>query len=173
MSGFALPVVLLIGLGAHLAVAPMLEATQMETRASAAQGLAVQALADTEQVLQAARVRLESELTFPTAGCASGLCANLGAPTVDAYDWTRGMVHQQVPGVSGGGWWIESMGYIIAGATAGDCSGTQGGCEYVRVLASAAPSGVRRSLEACYRIRRAPGLTPMVSRISWRETRLP
>lgn len=173
MRGFALPVVLLIGLGAHLTVAPVLEATQIEMRASAAQGLAVQSLADTERALQAARVRLESELSFPTVGCASGLCANLGAPTVDTYDWTHGMVHQGVPGISGGGWWIESMGYIAAGASAGDCSGTQGGCEYVRVLASAAPSGVRRSLEACYRIRRAPGLTPMVTRISWRETRLP
>lgn len=172
-SGFVLPLVLVTGLGAHLALVPMLEASQLEMRAAAAHGPATQSLADAERALRVARARLESDLNFPASGCVSGLCANLGAPAGDAYDWVLGTVHQTVTGVSGGGWWIESLGQIAAGTAAGDCNGSGGGCEYVRATASAAPYGVRRTLEACYRIRRAAGLAPVVTRVSWRQSRLP
>lgn len=172
-SGFVLPIVMVIGVGTHLAVLPMLESARLESRATAMQGLAARSLADAERALQAARVRLETDLSFPTAGCNAGLCANLWAPSTETYDWTEGSTHQPVARVDNGGWWIERLGSISAGPTAGDCTGSTGGCEYVRIIASAAPFGARRTLEACYRIRRSGGLTPVVTRISWRQLRLP
>lgn len=171
--GFVLPIVMVIGIGTHLAVLPMLESTRLELRATAMQGLAARSLADAERALQAARVRLESDLSFPVAGCSAGLCANLRAPPAETYDWSTGSTHQPVARVDNGGWWIEQLGHVPAGPTGGDCTGSTGGCEYVRIIASAAPFGARRTLEACYRIRRSGGLTPIVTRINWRQLRLP
>jgi len=167
-----MPLVLVLGVGTHMAVSPLLEAVQLELRAGLAQTRAAQSLADAERALRPARTRLDADLAFPASGCAAGLCANLAAPAADTYDWARGSVHQAVAGLAAAGWWIESLGSVAAGA-AGDCSGSSGGCEYVRVVASAAPDGVRRSLEAVYRIRRAAGVAPVVTRVSWRQSQAP
>jgi len=172
-SGFVLPIVMVIGIGTHLAVLPMLDSTRLELRATTLQGLASRALAEAERALQAARLRLDSDPPFPANGCNAGLCANLWAPSAETYDWTKGSTHQQVAGVDNGGWWIELLGAVSAGRTAGDCTGSTGACEYFRIIASAAPIGARRTLEAYYRIHRSAGLTPVMTRISWRQMRLP
>lgn len=171
-AGLALPLVLVLGLGAHLALYGLFEAARAELRATPALAQATRALTDAETALDAARSRLEAALAFPASGCANGLCANRQAPAVDSYDWARGSAHQTVATLPGGAWWIESLGSVAAGLHS-DCPGTSGGCEYVRVVASAAPNGVRRSLEACFRIRRAAGLAAVVTRLSWRQTQAP
>jgi len=171
-AGLALPLVLVLATGCHMALAAVLELERHDVRSGPAQVRSAQSLAAAEHALQTARQRLDGALTFPTSGCAAGLCVNLQAPAPETYDWATGTAHTPLAGAAGGGYWIESLGSVAAGQFT-DCPGSNGGCEYLRVVASAAPEGVRRSLEACYRIRRGAGLAPVITRISWRQTVLP
>lgn len=170
--GLALPLVLVLGASCHLMVGLLLDTVRGGVQDGAGLVHAARALADSESVLRQAATRLQSTLAFPATGCAAGLCANRQAPSPSSYDWARGSAHASAAGVSAGGYWIELLGTVPAGQSA-DCSGSVGGCEYVRVIASAAPDGVRRSLEACYRIRRSADAAPVVTRSSWRETAIP
>lgn len=168
----ALPLVLVLGVGSQLTVGLLLELTRHDIGAAPALTHAAQSLADAEQTLKQASARLAGTLAFPAAGCGAGLCANRQAPPADSYDWLTGSAHTPLPGLTGAGYWIESLGTVQAGQSA-DCSGSNGGCEYVRLVASAAAGGIRRSLEACYRIRRASNAAPEVTRLSWRQTHAP
>jgi hypothetical protein len=170
--GLALPLVLVLGAGCHLMVGLLLESVRGEVRVGPALIHAANALDASDQTLAEAAVRLRSSLTFPVNSCAGGLCANRQAPAPETYDWSRGTAHATASTVSHGGYWIESLGTLLAGQSA-DCAGSSGGCEYVRVIASAAPGEVRSTLEACYRIRRASGVAPVVTRLSWRQTKAP
>lgn len=172
-EGLALPLVVVLAGGCHMALAALLDMTRFEVRSAPANVRSLQSLAAAERALQSARLRLDGTLGFPASGCAAGLCANLQAPDPAAYDWAAGNAHQSVAGVTGGGYWVESLGSVTAGQFT-DCPGSGGGgCEYLRVVASAAPDSVRRSIEAGYRIRRATGVAPVITRISWRQTALP
>lgn len=170
--GLALPLVLVIGTACQLMVGVLLESVRGEVRGSGAKAHAAETLAAAERTLVEAGARLDGTLVFPTDGCAQGLCANRQAPAADAYDWRSGTAHAASTSVPTGGYWVETLGTLAAGQSA-DCGGTTGGCEYVRVVASAAPDTVRRTLEACYRIRRTAGFAPLVVRISWREASSP
>ena len=150
----------------------LLESVRGEVRVGPALIHAANALNASEQVLAEATVRQQLPMTFPASGCAGGLCANRQAPTPETYDWERGTAHATASTVEHGGYWIESLGILLAGQSA-DCGGSSGGCEYVRVITSAARDGVRSTLEACYRIRHAAGVAPVVARISWRQTKAP
>jgi len=164
--------VLVLASGCHLAVSLLLESTQLETANGLALARSAQAISAAEAVLAVARLRLDGSLAFPAGSCGAGLCANLRAPAVATYEWNGGNVHQAAGGGGGNGYWIESLGSVTAGQTE-DCPGSTGGCEYVRVIASAAPDGVRRTLEAVYRIRRSAGLPPGVTRLGWRQSKAP
>ncbi len=168
-SGLALPLVLVLGTGCHLMVGLLLDSVRGEMRAGAASTRTSQALDAAERTLSEAASRLSGPLAFPASGCAAGLCANRQAPAAHSYDWRSGSAHAVAANVPTGGYWVEALGALAAGQSA-DCGGTAGGCEYVRVVASAAPVGVRRTLEACYRIRRSALAVPVVARVSWRET---
>ncbi len=170
--GLALPLILVIGTASQLMVGLLLESVRGEVRSSGAKAHAVETLAAAERTLGEAEARLTGALVFPANGCAQGLCANRQAPAADAYDWRSGTAHAASTSVPTGAYWIERLGTLTAGQSA-DCDGSTGGCEYVRVVASAAPATVRRALEACYRIRRTAGFAPLVARISWRETSSP
>ena len=170
--GLALPLVLVLGTACQLMVGALLESVRGEVRNGAALARASEALTAAEITLGEAAKRLAGTLVFPPSGCAQGLCANRQAPALDSYDWRSGSVHAASTGVAAGGYWVETLGTLAAGQSV-DCAGSSGGCEYVRVVASAAPHGVRRTLEACYRIRRSAGLPPQVARVSWRASSSP
>lgn len=170
--GLALPLVLVLGTACHLMVGLLLEAVRGEVHSGSTKTRGVEALTAAERTLSDAATRLQGPLAFPASGCANGLCANRQAPATGGYDWQSGTAHAATSQASLSGYWIEALGQISAGQSA-DCSGGSGGCEYVRVVASAAPHGVRRTLEACYRIRRVADAAPVVNRVSWRETNSP
>ena len=163
---------LVLGTACQLMVGVLLETVRDEVRGGASLTHAGNALDAAERTLGEAAARLTGELAFPASGCVAGLCANRQAPAADGYDWQGGTVHAAVAVTDTGGYWIETLGSITAGQSA-DCGGGAGGCEYVRVVASAAPDGVRRTLETCYRVRRSAGLPALVARVSWRETSAP
>ena len=170
--GLALPLVLVLGTACHLMIGGLLDAVRGEVRTGAMLVHSSNALLAAERTLNEAAARLNGTLAFPASSCTSGLCANRQAPTADTYDWQGSSTHAAAGSVATGGYWIETLGTLAAGQSA-DCSGGAGGCEYVRVVASAAPAGVRRTLEACFRIRRTANAAPAVTRISWRETSSP
>ena len=160
---------MVLGTACQIMVGLLLEATRHEVSTTPALVHAAQALADADQAVQVAASRLAGAVAFPASGCAGGLCANRQAPAIETYDWQAGAAHT-LAGPSGGAYWIELLGTVPAGQSS-DCSGGSGGCEYVRVIASATSGGIRRTIEACYRIRRAGGVPPAVARISWRQTK--
>ena len=170
--GLALPLVLVIGTACQMIVGVLLESVRGEVRSSGAKAHAAETLAAAERTLGEAGARLTGTLAFPANGCDQGLCANRQAPAADAYDWQTGTTHAKSTSVPTGAYWVEILGTLAAGQSA-DCTGSSGGCEYVRVVASAARDRGRRTLEAHYRIRRTAGFAPVVVRISWRETSNP
>jgi len=168
----ALPLVVILGIASQLIVGQLLDAARYDIGGSPALAQATQSLADAERSLQQAVGRLATPLAFPANGCSDGLCANRQAPASESYDWRKGSAHANVPGSAAAGYWIEALGVLSAGQSV-NCPGDTGGCEYVRVIASAAAGETRRTLDACYRIRRTAGSAPSIMRISWRQLHLP
>lgn len=171
-GGLALPLVLVLGAACQWAVGVLLDSVRSEVSSSAGLTRADQALNLAESSLGEAAARLAGPLVFPPSNCAAGLCANRQAPALEAYDWQSGKAHAKATAASTGAYWIEALGIVNAGHSA-DCPGETGGCEYVRVIASAAAGSVRRTLEAAYRIRRVSDAPPQVRRITWRDAMIP
>lgn len=168
----ALPLVIVLGGACSLAVATLLELTRIDTSHATHIARATQALGDAERVLREAAGYLATDPGFPAAGCTDGLCANRQAPAAATYDWTLGGAHRTANGVGGGAFWIERLGSVSAGQSA-DCGGVDAVCEYHRVIATGVSNEVRRTLEACFRLRRTATGPPVVTRISWRQTLAP
>jgi hypothetical protein len=104
VTGLALPLVLVLAAGCHVALASVLELARHGVRSGPALVRSAQSLAAAERALESARRRLGDALSFPTTGRAARLCVNLQAPATETYDWATGTVHIRLAGTAESGY---------------------------------------------------------------------